>query len=63
MKNKKKSCRADTSDFEILVIYFLRNKKITKQLNFRASGQKIKQLSQVRYLGVILQDDCTGMHI
>ena len=34
-----------------------RNKKITKQLNFCVSGQKIKQSSHVRYLGVILQDD------
>ena len=30
---------------------------MTKQLNFRVSGQKIKQSSQVRYLGIILQDD------
>ena len=40
-----------------IVLFKPRNKKITKQLNFRVSGQKIKQSSQVRYLGVILQDD------
>ena len=37
-----------------IVLFKPRNKKITKQLNFRVSGQKIKQSSQVRYLGVIL---------
>ena len=46
----------NTSKTEI-VLFKPRNKKITKQLNFRVSGQKIKQSSQVRYLGVILQDD------
>ena len=40
-----------------IVLFKPRTKKITKQLNFRVSGQKIKQSSQVRYLGVILQDD------
>ena len=40
-----------------IILFKPRNKKITKQLNFCVSGQKIKQSSQVRYLGVILQDD------
>ena len=40
-----------------IVLFKPRNKKITEQLNFRVSGQKIKQSSQVRYLEVILQDD------
>ena len=40
-----------------IVLFKPRNKKITKQLNFRVSGQKIKQSIQVRYLGLILQDD------
>ena len=40
-----------------IVLFKPRNKKITKQLIFRVSGKKIKQSSQVRYLGVILQDD------
>ena len=40
-----------------LVIFKSRNKKITKHLNFRISGQKIQPSSQVKYLGVTLQDD------
>ena len=40
-----------------IVLLKPRNKKITKQLHFRVRGQKTKQSSQVRYLGVILQDD------
>ena len=53
----------NTSKTEI-VLFKPRNKKITKQLNFRVSGQKIKQSSQVRYLGIILQDDLhCGTHL
>ena len=33
------------------------NKTITKHLNFRLSGQKIKPTNQVKYLGAILQGD------
>ena len=40
-----------------IILFKPRNKKITKQLNFRVSGQKIKQSSRVPYLGFILQDD------
>ena len=40
-----------------IVLFKPRNKKITKRLNFHVSGQKIKQSSQVRYFGVILQND------
>ena len=40
-----------------IVLFKLRNKKITKYFNFRDIGQKIKKSSEVRYLGVILQDD------
>ena len=40
-----------------LVIFKSRNKKITKHLNFCISGQKIQPTSQVKYLGVTLQDD------
>ena len=40
-----------------LVIFKSKNKIITKRLNFRISGQKIKPSSQVKYLGIILQDD------
>ena len=40
-----------------LVIFTPKNKIITKHLNFRISGQKIKPSSQFKYLGIILQDD------
>ena len=40
-----------------LVIFKSKNKIITKHLNFCTSGQKIKPSSQVKYLGIILQDD------
>ena len=40
-----------------LVIFKSRNKTITKHLNFRISGQIIQPTSQVKYLGVRLQDD------
>ena len=40
-----------------LVIFKPKNKIITKHLNFWISGQKIKPSLQVKYLGIILQDD------
>ena len=40
-----------------LVIFKSKNKIIMKNLNFRISGQKIKPSSQVKYLGIIQQDD------
>ena len=40
-----------------IILFKPRNKKITKQLNFRVVGQKIKQTSHLRYLGIILQDN------
>ena len=40
-----------------LVIFKPKNKLITKHLNSRISGQKIKPSSQVKYLEIILQDD------
>ena len=40
-----------------LVVFKYKNKIITKHLNFRISGQKIKPSLQVKYLGIILQDD------
>ena len=45
----------NTSKTELL-IFKSKNKIITKHLNFCISGQKIKPSSQVKYLGVILQD-------
>ena len=53
IRANKLSLKASKSN---IVLFKFRNKKITKQLNFRVSGQKIKQSSQVRYLGIILQD-------
>ena len=40
-----------------LVIFKSKNKIVTKHLNFRISGQIIKPSSQVKYLGIMLQDD------
>ena len=40
-----------------IIIFKPRNKTITKHLNFRISGQKIKPTNQVKYLSVILQED------
>ena len=40
-----------------LVIFTSKNKVITKHLNFHISGQKIKPSSQIKNLGIILQDD------
>ena len=42
-----------------LVIFKLKNKIITKHLNFCISDQKIKPSSQVKYLGIVLQG---GLH-
>ena len=39
-----------------LVIFKSRHEYITKHFNFRISGQKIQPSSQIKYLGVILQD-------
>ena len=46
----------NTSNME-LVIFKSRHTKITKHLNFHVSGQKLQPSSQIKYLGVILQDD------
>ena len=46
----------NVSETEI-TIFKPKNKNITKCLNFWMSGQKIKSNKQVKYLGVILQDD------
>ena len=39
------------------MIFKPKDKTITKHLNFRTSGQKIKSTNQVKYLGVILSED------
>ena len=40
-----------------IVIFKLRNRKITKHLNFRINGQKIVPVDSVKYLGLTLQID------
>ena len=40
-----------------IVIFKSRNRKITKHLNFRISGQKIVPVDSVKYLGLTLQSD------
>ena len=54
IRAKKLSLNTSKTD---LIIFKSRNKKNTKHLNFRISGQKIQPTSQVKYLGVTLQDD------
>ena len=46
-----------------IIIFKPKNKTITKHLNFRISGQKIKPSNQVKYLGVVLQEIYTGANI
>ena len=46
-----------------IIIFKSKNKTITKHLNFRISGQKIKPSNQVKYLGVVLQEIYTGTNI
>ena len=45
----------NTSKTEIIV-FRPKQKQMTKQLNFRISGQKINVCSKVRYLGIILEE-------
>ena len=40
-----------------IVIFKSRNRKITKHLHFRISGQKIVPVDSVKYLGLTLQSD------
>ena len=40
-----------------IAIFKSRNRKITKHLNFRISGQKIVPVDSVQYLGLTLQSD------
>ena len=42
-----------------LVIFRSKNKRITKKLNFRISGQKIKICNKTKYLGIILDENLT----
>ena len=42
-----------------LVLSRSKDKKITKNMNFRISGQKINMISQTKYLGLILDEHLT----
>ena len=42
-----------------LVLSRSKDKKITKNMNFRISGQKINMISQTRYLGLMLDEHLT----
>ena len=48
----------NTSKTEI-ILFQTKNKKITKNLNFRISGQKIDTIKQTEYLGKYLDDGFT----
>ena len=41
------------------VLFRFKNKKITKNMNFRISGQKINILRKTKYLGIILDEHLT----
>ena len=42
-----------------LVLFRSKDKKITENMNFRISGQKINMISETRYLGLILNEHLT----
>ena len=42
-----------------LVLFRSKDKKITKNMNFRISGQKINMISETKYLGLILDEHLT----
>ena len=42
-----------------LIIFKSRNKKISKTLNFRLSGQKLTPVNKIKYLGLIIDENLT----
>lgn len=48
----------NTSKTEI-IHFWLKNKKITKNLNFRENGQKISTIKLAKYLGIYLNEHLT----
>ena len=42
-----------------IILFWTKNKKITKNLNFRISGQKIDTIKQTKYLGIYLDEGLT----
>ena len=51
LRDNKISLNANKTE---LVLFRSKNRKITKTMNFRISGQKIKMLSKIKYLGLLL---------
>ena len=39
-----------------IITFCVKNKRITKHLNFRISGQKVEPCTKVKYFGLILQE-------
>ena len=54
LRANKISLNADKTE---LILFRSENKVFTKHLNFRISGQKIHQLTQTKYLGIILDEN------
>ena len=46
-----------------LVLFRSKNRKITKNMNFRISGQKIKMLSKTKYLGLFLDENLSFKYL
>ena len=42
-----------------IILFRSKNKKISKKLNFRVSGQKIEPVKQTKYLGIYLDEHLT----
>ena len=54
LRANKISLNADKTE---LVLFRSKNRKITENMNFRISGQKIKMLSKTKYLGLFLEEN------
>ena len=67
-KSLKKANKFISNDLSLLVhsseqteiiSFRTKNKKITKNLNFRISGEKIDTIKQTKYLGISLDEGLT----
>ena len=56
VKGKQNSLNSDKTE---LILFRSKNKKITKNMNFRISGQKINIICKTKYLGLILDESLT----
>ena len=45
-----------------LVLFRSKNRKITKSMNFRISGQNIKMLSKTKHLGLFLDENLSFIY-